>query len=94
MPLNENITKKRKPIYHPPIHSFPIYGLVICGVILVLVGIYFKTNNLELSGNDGENIFRINGAAAILFGIAILIFPICVLVKQYREKKSFDRNIF
>jgi hypothetical protein len=93
-PINDNITNKQEPIYHPPIHAFPIYGLVVCAVILILIGIYLQINDMELSGkNDGEA-FLINGPATICFGVSILVFPIYFLITQYREKKKFDRNIF
>jgi hypothetical protein len=91
-PINDNITSKQEPIYHPPIHAFPIYGLVVCAVILILIGIYLQINNMELSGkNDGEA-FLINGPATMCFGISILVFPIYTLIKQYREKKKLQIN--
>ena len=86
--------KNKEPKYHPPIHSFPIYGLLVCAAILILVGIYFFLNNIEISGNDGENKFGINGPSSICFGIILLIFPIYTLIKQHKEKKRFDNNIF
>jgi hypothetical protein len=89
---NINLNKK-KPTYYPQVRKFPIYGLVVCGIILILVGVYFQLNYIELSGDNGEP-FRINGPASICFGIAILVFPIYILIKQYREKQSFDRDIF
>lgn len=86
--------ENKQPKYKPPIHSFPIYGLIVCGAICIFVGFYFQLNNIKISGNDGENEFGINGIGAIGLGIAILIFPIYTLIKQGKEKRSFDRNIF
>jgi hypothetical protein len=88
------LTKKKEPTYHPPIHAFPIYGLLICSFILLVLGIYFQLGNIKISGNDGENSFGINGPSLICFGIAMSIFPFYILIKQYREKKKFDKNIF
>jgi hypothetical protein len=86
--------KKKETTYYPPIHSFPLIGMLVCGIILIFIGIYLHVNNIELQGNRGEDTFRINGPATICFGIATLIYPIYVLIKQYQENKSFDNNIF
>jgi hypothetical protein len=92
--MNENITEKEERLYHPPIHAFPIYGLIVCGIILILIGLYLHINDIVPSGNNEEGPFLINGPATICFGVSILVFPIYTLINQYREKKKFDRNIF
>jgi hypothetical protein len=92
--MSDNRIKQKEPKYHPPIHAFPIYGLIVCAAILILIGIYLYINNIEVLGNANGDSFGVNGFTSIGFGIALLIFPIYTLIKQYREKKRFDNNIF
>jgi hypothetical protein len=92
--MDNSNTRKKEPKYYPPIHSFPLYGLIVCGIILVLIGIYLKVKGIKFLGETGGESFGINGPATICFGIAILVFPIYTLIAQYKEKKRFDNNIF
>ncbi len=89
--------KSKDPTYNPPIHNFPLYGLVFCGLIIISIGIIMQLNNIAVKGvavNSYRENYAINGPAAIVFGLAILSFPVYIFIKQYRERKRFDRNIF
>ena len=71
--MRENDKTKKEPIYNPPIQAFPLYGLIVCGLIMILIGLYMKFINLELLGySDGEN-FHITGTAAVSLGFALLV---------------------
>ena len=92
--MNENKLQKKEPVYRPPVNKFQIYGILVCGLIMILIGIYLTSINVELSGYSNRKQFHITGPATTCLGIAILIFPFYILIKQYKEKKKFDRNIF
>lgn len=91
--MNNKTIQKVEPKYYPPIHSFPIIVMLVCGIIMVLIGFYMDSINMELKGDYGEG-FHLTGTSTIYFGIGILLFPIGIMIKQYREKKRFDRNVF
>ncbi len=91
--MNDKV-EKIKSKYYPPIPSFPLYGLIVCGIMLILIGVYLQINNIEFIGETGGESYGVNGPTSIVFGIVVLIFPIYTLVKQNREKKKYDKNLF
>ncbi len=91
--MNDDKVEKIKPKYYPPIPKFPIYGLIVCGVILILMGIYLQVNSIEILGKGGEDSFGVNGPTTLFFGIVLLIFPIYTLVQQNKERKQYDKKV-
>ncbi len=85
--MNDSNQKIKEPKYEPPIHSFPIYGLILCAIILIFSGIYMYLNNVQILGKAGNDPFGVNGPTSICFGIILLIYPIYTLIKQFKEKK-------
>ncbi len=93
--MYESELKKKEPTYRPPVKAFSIYGLVVCGAILVIVGIYLQLNKISILGEGyTRGSYGINGPSIIVLGTLILVFPIYTLIKQHKEKKKFDNNIF
>lgn len=70
----------------PKHRSFNLYGMLICGIIISITGVYLKLSSLDQEPSlyfDGDN-FRfaaIDGLYYIVTGIIICIFPAWHLYK-------------
>ena len=80
------------------IRPIPLWSMLICGIIIILIGIYlYSTNsisggNLPVGTRNGNRFLRgpiiITGTSTIIVGIAICIFPIYQLIKNSYRKKT------
>ncbi|MEI9956821.1 MAG: hypothetical protein WDM90_11080 [Ferruginibacter sp.] len=72
------------------IRSFPLYGMLACGIIIFIIGLYmffsnFSTYGLAAPRYGGLRNVTITGKGAIMLGFAICVFPIYQLIKQRKK---------
>ena len=72
------------------IRPFPLYGMLICGIIIFSIGSYMFYTETGTQGKLGpmygrERLMTINGKAAIIFGLVICAFPVYQLIKQRKN---------
>ncbi len=84
--------------YSPLYRNSSLYIMLICGVIIILIGLIFFFFDLHAQGpsrfsNPTMGKVVINGWAAIFIGAGISVFPFFNLVKQYFEKKKFTKDV-
>lgn len=83
--------------YSPLYRSSSLCIMLICGVIIISIGLIFFLFDFHAEGpsrfsNPAMGKVFINGWAAVLMGVGISIFPTFNLIKQYFEKKNFKKN--
>ncbi len=75
---------------------FPLYIILVCGLIVTLVGLYLIiTNNAATgvtlpnrSGEGGGQTRIVSGPGAIVVGLGICVFPAYQLLKKKFVKKD------
>ena len=76
---------------------FPLYVILICGLLIFCSGAYLViSNNILIGetlpnsrfGEGGGNTVFVNGYGLIIIGIAMSIFPTYQLIKRGRRKKK------
>jgi|GEM_PF-5248137 len=83
------------------IREFPLYGLLLCGIILLIIGTYmlmtdsygvgFAQRNRNSAGVMGKG--YINGYWVIAFGAIFTIIPLWILKAQGSfKKRPADEN--
>ena len=80
---------------YPQYRPFPLYALLICGLIISSLGLYLiitaqNANGITFpgrSGIGGGKPISINGISALIIGLSICVFPIYQLVKNNKRKK-------
>ena len=76
------------------IRPVPLYGILTCGIVIVIIGAYLLFNETAANGfvAPGKHgsingaAIAINGRFAIIFGLVICIFPLYQLIKQRKKK--------
>lgn len=72
----------------------PLYGLLTCGVLLVLIGIYLTFSHTIavslglVSRYTGKATNYVNGPSTIIIGLAGCSIPIYVMIKHHLKNKS------
>lgn len=74
------------------IRPFPLYGMLICGILIFIIGLYLHFTDTGATGRarpryGGGGQITITGAGAIVLGVMILIFPAYQLIKQRKIKE-------
>ena len=79
---------------YPEFRKVPVLGILCCGLVIILLGLYlyfihgqsvgFATRNRSANVSGPSSI---TGPGAIFIGVLFLIFPVYVLVKQFRKPK-------
>lgn len=82
------------------IRPIPLWGMLICGIIVTLVGVYLYTTGNVAGGNfrvatgRGQRFLPgpivITGISTIAVGGGICIFPIYQLIKNFIHKKDVN----
>ncbi len=80
------------------IRPVPLYAILFCGIIILVVGLYLFFNDTiangfsvrTRSGRINGTQFSINGTGAIILGLAVCILPIYQLIKQRKKNKQKD----
>jgi hypothetical protein len=86
------------PKHKEQIREFPLYGLLMCGIILLLVGGYqLYTDTTAVGIRQGKYIRSypiavVNGYWVLAFGIIGTVIPLWILFKQGSFKKKENRN--
>jgi hypothetical protein len=73
---------------------FPLYVMLCCGVIVILIGVYLLFSNNSAQGvtiqgklgTGGGRPISVSGSGTILIGVLISLFPAFQLIK--RKKKT------
>ena len=86
----KNYKEKDYPEYRP----FPLYALLICGIMLSCIGLYLIITGQFAhgvtypgrSGIGGGKPISINGVSALVIGLLICIFPIYQLKKNGKKE--------
>jgi hypothetical protein len=69
----------------------PLYAALICGIIIFTVGLYMFFAGDSAQGmvharyGGGKEYLNMNGTTAMIFGLAICVFPVYQLIKQRKE---------
>ncbi len=84
--------------YSPLYRNSSLYIMLICGIIIILIGLYLLLFGLNAQGqsrfsNPRSGKVMINGWGTIFIGASISVFPIYNLIKQYFEKKKFTKDV-
>jgi hypothetical protein len=76
------------------LRPIPLYIILGCGVIILLIGIYLSINHVIAYGiTNGSKYFKggekiiLNGLETIILGVAICAIPIYHLIKKAKEKQ-------
>ncbi|MEP7237441.1 MAG: hypothetical protein ABI685_06245 [Ferruginibacter sp.] len=80
---------------YPQYRPFPLYAILICGLLIAIVGIYLIAVNQSANGTTfpgrmgtgGGKPISINGPAILIIGLLICIFPVYQLIKNNRGRK-------
>lgn len=76
------------------IRPMPLYGMLICGIIITIAGIYLYSTDHIAGGfthpvrGHGYTKVVLNGAATIVLGLGICIFPVYELIRNYFSKNK------
>jgi hypothetical protein len=87
--------KKNKSV--EKIRPVPLYGALVCGAVIFIIGLYMFFTNASAQGmvrggrGGGKEYLNMNGTTAMLFGFAICIFPVYQLIRQ--RKNTNPNNI-
>jgi uncharacterized membrane protein len=76
--------------------SFPLYGILACGIILFCIGLYLALTEQFAYGNlksgaywqEPEQKQFVSGWYILFFGIAISIFPVVRLIKESNKRRK------
>ena len=79
---------------YPQYRSFPLYALLVCGLLIAIIGLYLilirsAINGITFPGRmgiGGGKAVSINGPFILATGLSICIFPIYQLVKNKRSQ--------
>ena len=77
------------------IRSFPLYSILVCGLIIIIAGLYLFIKNsyaqgISLPGRYGGNSGRriiLDGKSVIVIGLLFCIFPLYQIIKQSRKRQ-------
>ena len=75
------------------IRPFPLWGMLACGTILVLIGIYSFMYNVTATDSgilnhprfSGGHQAIINGQTIMVFGLLMCVFPVYQLLRQRKR---------
>ena len=80
-----------------PIRPFQLWVILVCGIIVTLIGVYFIIEGEVLTGKAFSNgrmgpragsLIILSGPILTFIGLAKCIFPIYHLVKQSKKTKN------
>lgn len=80
---------------YPQIRPFPLYAILVCGLIISAIGLYMMLVDQNATGiasagrtgTGGGQTISINGISTLISGLGICIFPVYQLIKNSRHKK-------
>lgn len=76
------------------IRSMPLYGMLICGIIITIVGIYLYITKHVTGGEahpirgHGSTHVILTGTGTIVLGLGICIFPAYELIRNAFTKRK------
>ncbi|RPD43553.1 hypothetical protein [Paracnuella aquatica] len=79
------------------IRSTPLYATLVCGAIIIIVGLYYLISNqalhgLTLPGGRGSSRtwepVTIDGLGLILVGLVVCFYPAYILYKKGRQQED------
>lgn len=88
--------KKQDSTDYEEFRTFPLYVILICGLIVLFAGLYFAISKTILHGTTfagkygqgGGNSVVLNGWGVAIIGALICVFPVLQLIKSSIRKKS------
>jgi len=80
---------------YPQYRSFPLYAILICGLLLLITGLYLLITKQMVDavtfpgrwGSGGGKPFNLTGSSLTLVGLVICVFPVYQLIKRVRQNK-------
>lgn len=84
MPDQDQLKQKKEHSIRP----IPLYGMLACGIIITIAGIYLHITNLVTGGEahpirgQGSTHIILTGTGAIVLGLGICLIPAYVLIRN------------
>jgi hypothetical protein len=81
---------------YPSFRPFPLYAILICGLLVIIAGLFITVNSGWLSGTTfagrfgrggGQNVTSF-GPGIIVIGVGMCYFPAAQLVKNKRRMRK------